>query len=153
MRFVEQGADIPNELIRAVTDGSATFLCGAGVSFRVGLPSFKTLTEQVYTRLGESSNEEAAERNAIASKEYDRALRSLEKRTHRPGTSSRVRDAVAALLATPSVVFPDHLALLQLSRDGDGRPRLITTNFDTLFERAARAPSVAVVSPVESATL
>jgi len=95
VRFVEQGADIPNELIRAVTDGSATFLCGAGVSFRVGLPSFKTLTEQVYTRLGESSNEEAAERNAIASKEYDRALRSLEKRTHRPGTSSRVRDAVA----------------------------------------------------------
>jgi SIR2-like domain len=142
VRFVEQGADIPNELIRAVTDGSATFLCGAGVSFRVGLPSFKTLTEQVYTRLGESSNEEAAERNAIASKEYDRALRSLEKRTHRPGTSSRVRDAVAALLATPSVVFPDHLALLQLSRDGDGRPRLITTNFDTLFERAARAGGI-----------
>jgi len=142
VRFVEQGADIPNELIRAVTDGSATFLCGAGVSFRVGLPSFKTLTEQVYTRLGESSNEEAAERNAIASKEYDRALRSLEKRTHRPGTSSRVRDAVAALLATPSVAFPDHLALLQLSRDGDGRPRLITTNFDTLFERAARAGGI-----------
>jgi SIR2-like domain len=86
-----------------------------------------------------------AERNAIASREFDRALRSLEKRTHRPGTPSRVRDAVAALLAAPSVAFPDHLALLQLSRDSDGRPRLLTTNFDTLFERAASAGGMADV--------
>ena len=97
MRFLEQGADIPDALIRAITNGSATFLCGAGVSFRVNLPSFKGLTERVYARLGESSNDEAAERNAIAGKEYDRALRSLEKRTHRPGTPSRVRSAVERL--------------------------------------------------------
>jgi len=152
VRFVEEGADIPDELIRAVTDGRATFLCGAGVSFRVDLPSFKALTERVYARLGESSNDEAAESNAIIRKEYDRALRSLEKRTHRPGTPSRVRGAVADLLVPPTVAFPDHLALLQLSRDGDGRPRLLTTNFDTLFERAALAggmsnvPSYAGVS-------
>lgn len=142
MRFVEQGADIPDELIRAVTDGSATFLCGAGVSFRVNLPSFKLLTECVYARLGETPDDEAAERNAIQSKEYDRALRSLEKRTHRPGTPSRVRDAVARELAPPAVAFPDHLALLHLSRDRDGRPRLLTTNFDTLFERAAHAAGI-----------
>jgi hypothetical protein len=37
MRFLEDGADIPDELIRAVTAGSVMFLCGAGVSFRVGL--------------------------------------------------------------------------------------------------------------------
>jgi len=150
VRFLEQGADIPDELIRAVTNGSATFLCGAGVSFRVNLPSFKELTERVYVRLGESPDEEAAERNAMASKEYDRALRTLENRTHRPGTPSRVRDTVAELLAAPAVAFPDHLALLQLSRDGDGRPRLLTTNFDTLFERAARfsaTTSALVIAP------
>jgi hypothetical protein len=145
VRFLEQGADIPDELIRAVTIGSATFLCGAGVSFRVNLPSFKKLTECVYARLGESPNDDPAERNAIGGKEYDRALRSLEKRTHRPGTPSRVRDAVAAILAAPDLVFPDHLALLQLSRDGNGRPRLLTTNFDTLFERAALADGMAGV--------
>jgi SIR2-like protein len=145
VRFLEQGSDIPDELIRAVTDGGATFLCGAGVSFRANLPSFMELTERVYARLGESPNDEPAERNAIASKEYDRALRSLEKRTHRPGTPSRVRDTVAELLATPAVAFPDHLALLQLSRDSDGRPRLLTTNFDTLFERAARGGGLADV--------
>jgi SIR2-like protein len=142
VRFLEQGADIPDELIRAVTNGSATFLCGAGVSFRVDLPSFKELTERVYARLGESPNDEPAEHNAIASKEYDRALRSLEKRTHRLGTTSRVRDTVAELLAAPAVAVPDHFALLQLSRDGYGRPRLLTTNFDTLFERAASAGGI-----------
>jgi hypothetical protein len=138
LRFVEQGADIPDELIRAVTDGSATFLYGAGVSFRVDLPSFKLLTDRVYALLGEAPHDEPAERIAIESQQFDQALRSLEKRTHRPRTPSRVRDAVARLLAPPAVALPGHLALLQLSRDGDGRPRLLTTNFDTLFERAAR---------------
>ncbi|RZM92380.1 hypothetical protein CWO91_40515 [Bradyrhizobium genosp. SA-3] len=152
LRFVEQGADVPDELVRAVTNGDATFLCGAGVSFRVKLPSFKQLTERVYARLGEAPDDEAAEHNAIESEEYDRALRSLEKRTHRPGTPSRVREAVAQELSPPAVPFPDHLALVELSRDRDGRPRLLTTNFDTLFERAAHdagmlnVPSYAGVS-------
>jgi hypothetical protein len=108
VRFLERGADIPDDLIRAVRDGSATFLCGAGVSFRVELPSFKQLTERVYERLGETPDDEPAERIAITEKQFDRALRSLEKRTHRRGTVSRVRTAVADLLAAPDVAFPDH---------------------------------------------
>ena len=51
MRFLEQGADIPDELIWAVTNGDATFLCGAGVSYRAKLPSFKQLTARIYARL------------------------------------------------------------------------------------------------------
>lgn len=65
MRFLESGADIPEELIRAVTSGSVTFLCGAGVSFRSGLPTFKQLTLDIYKELGESPDDEPAERNAI----------------------------------------------------------------------------------------
>jgi hypothetical protein len=146
MRFLENGPDVPDELIRAVTDGDAVFLCGAGVSRRVGLPSFEGLTEQVYGELGETRDNEPAERQAFERKEYDRALRSLEKRTHRPGTPSRVRIAVAKLLAAGDVDVHDHRALLQLSRDADGRPRLLTTNFDTLFERAAHAADLSVPS-------
>lgn len=137
MRFLEDGADIPDMLIRAANAGDVTFLCGAGVSLRVGLPSFKSLTENIYRSLGESSDEVLAERIAMGREEYDRALRSLEKRTHRPRTESRLRIAVADLLAVPSCDLPDHLALLKLSRDSDGRARVLTTNFDTLFERAA----------------
>jgi hypothetical protein len=147
MRFLEDGADIPNELIRAVNDGDAVFLCGAGVSRRVGLPSFEELSEQVYQELGETRLNEPAERRAFERTEYDRALRSLEKRTQGPGTPSRVRIAVAKLLAArDGVAVPDHLALLQLSRDAEGRPKLLTTNFDTLFERAAHAAGLNVPS-------
>jgi NAD-dependent SIR2 family protein deacetylase len=139
MRFLANGADIPDKLIRAVTDGNAVFLCGAGVSRRSNMPSFRGLTEHVYKKLGETHANEPAERIAFECKEYDRALRSLEKRTHRPQTESRVRTTVAQLLTAPDgVEVPDHLALLQLSRDNEGRPKLLTTNFDTLFERAAR---------------
>lgn len=139
MRFLPEGADVPDELIRAARSGGATFLCGAGISHRVGLPSFRRLTEQVYEQLGETRDDEGPEREAFARKEYDRVLRSLEKRTRRPGTaSSRVREATAALLAPVVTPLPDHRALLELSRDTDGRPRVLTTNFDTLFERAAK---------------
>jgi NAD-dependent SIR2 family protein deacetylase len=140
VRFLEKGTDVPDDLIRAVNEGSVTFLCGAGVSFRVGLPSFNALTKKVYERLGESWEDEPAERKAIEAEQYDRALRSLEKRTHLPKTQSRVRNAVAELLAAPDCALPDHLALLRLSRDPDGRPKILTTNFDTLFERARLRP-------------
>lgn len=145
MRFLDKGIDIPDDLIRAVNEGSATFLCGAGVSVRVGLPSFKTLTEEVYRRLGETWDDEPAERIAVAAEQYDRALRSLEKRTHLPKTDSRVRIATTDLLATAGRTLPDHLSLIQLSRDADGRPKLLTTNFDTLFEHAAIAGGFADV--------
>jgi SIR2-like domain len=144
MKFIEASADIPSELIHAVNDGEVIFLCGAGVSRGVGLPSFQKLTDDVYTSLGESQANEAAERIAYESKEYDRVLRSLERRTLLPGTDSRVRVAVADLLAPPNGAdLSRHLSLVHLSRDRSGRrPRLLTTNFDTLFERAAQEASI-----------
>lgn len=150
VQFLEETPDIPNDLIRAVTNGAATFLCGAGVSFRCNLPSFEALTTGVFGKLGETADNDPAEREAIRRREYDRALRSLEKRTHRPGTPSKLRGAVSELLIAPDGPFPDHLSLLQLSRDREGRPRLLTTNFDTLFERAARDAGMNVSSSAGS---
>jgi hypothetical protein len=147
MKFIEHSPEIPSELIRDVNDGNIVFLCGAGVSRGVGLPLFQELTDDVYARLGESQANEAAERIAYGRTEYDRVLRSLEKRTLLPGTDSRVRAAVAEILVTPDDVdLSRHLSLLHLSRDRVGRPRLLTTNFDTLFERAALQASITVTS-------
>jgi hypothetical protein len=146
MRFREDGADIPDDLIRSVSDGDAAFLCGAGVSMRVDMPSFGKLTDDIYSELGETRTNEPAERIAYERSEFDRALRSLEKRTHFPKATSRVRAATTKLLtAKGGVETRHHLALLQLSRDRDGRPRLLTTNFDTLFERAAQTAGLADV--------
>ena len=144
MRFLSDGPDIPDELIRAAQAGHVTFLCGAGVSMAAGLPNFRTLTERVYTALGEYTVEEAPEQRAFARQEYDRALRALEKRTRAPGSAlSRVREAVASLLQVPpDADLSRHQMVLQVSADADGRPRVLTTNFDTLFERArAGSPS------------
>lgn len=146
MRFFENSADIPDHLLQVVKQGTAVFLCGAGVSRRVGLPSFERLTELVYERLGESPSGEPAEQVAMQRTEYDRALRSLEKRTHRPGTDSRVREVVADLLRPPAGPLEAHEALLTLSRDHEGRARVVTTNFDTLFERAAKSCGLKIAS-------
>jgi SIR2-like domain len=138
MRFLENSPDIPDELIRAVSAGEVMFLCGAGVSFGAGLPTFKDLTKQVYATLGEDLRYEHAELTAFNQNEFDRALRSLEKRTNLPGMDSSVRTAVMTLLQPPSGAdLSRHLSILQLSRDRQGRAKITTTNFDTLFERAA----------------
>jgi hypothetical protein len=147
MKFIKTGADIPDELIRQVSQGEAVFLCGAGVSRGVGLPSFRELTDQVYAKLPEQFGSEAAERIAYDRAEYDRVLRSLEKRTHLPGTVSRVRTVVSEILARPGKAdLSRHKSLLRLSRDRSGRVRLLTTNFDTLFERATHDDGEPIVS-------
>jgi hypothetical protein len=74
MRFYPDGADIPADLINAVDEGNAVFLCGAGVSKRADLPLFDELTQQVYERMGEALGAAPAERRAFERGEHDRAL-------------------------------------------------------------------------------
>jgi NAD-dependent SIR2 family protein deacetylase len=147
MKFLPNSADIPPDLIRSVNDGDVIFLCGAGVSFGVGLPTFKKLTDDVYASIGEDRSHEAAEMVAYDKEEYDRVLRSLEKRTLLHGAESRVRVAVSQILKAPKEAdLAHHKSLLQLARDRDGRVRLLTTNFDTLFERAAKEEEISCES-------
>jgi hypothetical protein len=105
MKFLPHSADIPHDLIRSVGDGEVVFLCGAGVSLGVGLPTFKKLTDDVYTRMGENRTHEAAEMIAYDKEEYDRVLRSLEKRTLLHGTESRVRVAVSQYWKPPPALI------------------------------------------------
>src|SRR5436190_23165471 len=122
MRFIAGTPDIPDDLIKDVAEGHAVFLCGAGVSMRVGMPLFKELTEQIYADIGETPRNEAAEEEALKRGEYDRALRSLERRTRLPKAPSRVRVATTKLLTpAPDPAVPDHLNLLRLPRDPEGR--------------------------------
>lgn len=148
MRFAENGPEIPLDLVLAQEKGQTIFVCGAGVSRSVGLPLFRGLVEGVYKSLGEDWNLHPAEREGMREGgalegQYDRVLRCLERRLvasdapRNRGMRDRIRSAVRDVLTPPdNVDLANHLALLELSRDAEGRNRILTTNFDTLFERA-----------------
>ncbi|TVR84889.1 MAG: hypothetical protein EA405_00395 [Rhodospirillales bacterium] len=150
MKLRADGPDIPQELLTAQEKGEVLFICGAGVSKTVDLPLFRGLVEAVYSALGEHWRLHPAEREVMKSNgrlsgQYDRVLRSLERRLTPAGTGQasglreRLRDAVRAELQPPTdhdVDLGAHAALLELSRDSESKIRLVTTNFDTLFERA-----------------
>jgi NAD-dependent SIR2 family protein deacetylase len=146
MHFLPAGPDIPLELVAAQEKGETIFVCGAGVSRGVGLPLFRGLVEGVYQHLGEDWTLHPAEREVMRQGgqlggQYDRVLRCLERRlaaSNAPrnrGMRERIRAAVRQVLAAPdNVDLGNHLALLELSRDAEGCNRILTTNFDTLFE-------------------
>jgi hypothetical protein len=155
MRIADETADLPPALITEQERGDVVFLCGAGVSQRVGLPSFDRLTRQIYARLNERWEPHPAEMDAMEpgaghAKALDRALFALAKRLggHDPAARARVERqilaAVEAALAPPEAELSSHRDIARLSRDAEMRSRVVTTNFDTLFERAwplGEAPS------------
>ncbi len=130
MRFSDDGPDIPNELLVARDQGDVVFFCGAGVSLaRANLPDFVGLADQVITELGAAQNSPA--RNSDLA--VDRRFRLLE----REFEGQEVRDAVAARLRVDAAVdLTSHRTLLDLATSRGGVVRLVTTNFDGLFERA-----------------
>lgn len=150
MRFLADGADVPNELVAAHERGEVLFICGAGVSVTSGLPLFRGLVEEVYRRLNEDWRPHHAEAGVMQeagplAHQYDRMLRALERRLA-GGEQDRlrkmrdqIRRAVAAALTPPAAAdLTHHRIVLDLSRDQEARTRVVTTNFDTLFERAWR---------------
>jgi SIR2-like domain len=135
MQFIRGGPDIPDEVIEALEEGRLILFCGAGLSMPV-LPSFRGLVEKVYQRLHEDIGLDPAEAKAFKNRDFDRVLDLLERRVER----KEVRDAVIAELTTPATAPAGrHRHSLELAEAADGACRLVTTNFDDLFERAADA--------------
>ncbi|WP_129932447.1 MULTISPECIES: anti-phage defense-associated sirtuin Dsr1 [unclassified Pseudomonas] len=130
-QFVQNGPYIPERLLQAHEEGRVVFFCGAGISYPARLPGFSGLVDELYRRL--EPNASGVQKLAIKSKQYDTAVGLLEAEVGR----ERVRRTMASIL-TPDLRAPKatatHKALLNLARTRDGRTRLITTNFDRLFE-------------------
>ena len=61
MQFIENGCDIPEELLEAHAQGKVVFFCGAGVSkAKANLPDFIGLTREVLTQLHVPSDHKVA---------------------------------------------------------------------------------------------
>ncbi len=134
MQFVTNGPDIPERLLQAHEDGRVVFFCGAGISYPAGLPDFAGLVKKLYERL--SGPPDAEQRAAIRTRRFDTAIALLENKI--VGGREAVRRELANIL-TPnfeiSGATATHEALLTLSRNREERTRLVTTNFDRLFEK------------------
>jgi hypothetical protein len=143
MRFIAGGPDIPDDLIAARDSGDVIFFCGAGVSQHVAkLPGFEALGRAVVNSLGATSEsparrllEKALETGRMAGVggllATDRVFSLLE----REFETSDVRAAVAeAVRPKPGYALDAHRTLLALATSRGGATRLVTTNFDLLFE-------------------
>ncbi len=139
MQFVTNGPDIPERLLQAHEDGRVVFFCGAGISYPAGLPDFAGLVKELYERL--SGPLDTEQRAAIRTRRFDMAIALLENKI--VGGREAVRRELANIL-TPnfdaSGATATHEALLTLSRltlsrNREERTRLVTTNFDRLFEK------------------
>lgn len=147
MRFVDLGPDIPDELLLALDEGRVVFFCGAGVSrAKAELPDFFGLADQVLGTLGVPDDSPAVKILTEA--------REIEARTGVPGLISAdrifgllerdflerdIERAVAQALApSKGVNLWAHELLLDLATTKEGVTKLVTTNFDRLFDDCGR---------------
>lgn len=152
MRFHDGGPSLPHRLLKAADEGQVVWVCGAGASrARAKLPDFTGLVRSVVEDLrplpgGMVSRLLAAEEALHRAKppielppgisglvSADRLFGLLEVEFPTPA----VEAAVARALRTPTGIdLSAHEILLRLATVR-GRTRLVTTNFDLLFEVAA----------------
>src|SRR6185369_2818065 len=143
MRFHADGLSIPDELLVARDEGRVIFFCGAGVSHAcAGLLDFFGLAEKVTSGLGVSEDDPILKLITEAQNldqrtgfsgliSADRIFGLLE----RVFTVREIETAVAnALKPASDVDLSARRIMLDLARSTEGKTRLVTTNFDLLFE-------------------
>lgn len=147
MRFLVDGPSIPNELLIARDEGRVLFFCGAGVSrARAGLPDFFGLADAVVQKLRVPASRpvckllrEAREIDARVGVSgllsADRMFGLLE----RDFATADIEQAVSQALKPNSMCdLSAHRMLLDLATTPQGSVRLVTTNFDRLFDDCGR---------------
>jgi hypothetical protein len=133
MQFVKNGPDLPERLLQTHEDGRVVFFCGAGISYPARLPGFKGLVKAIYDGLGRVPT--TIEQSAIKAGQYDTVIGLLE--ADIVGNRQVVREQLSKIL-TPDLsarnATSTHEALLALAKNREGGYRLVTTNFDRIFE-------------------
>jgi hypothetical protein len=139
MQFVINGPDIPDDLLQAHEEGRVVFFCGAGISYPAGLPGFEGLVNRIYQQIGTVRS--PIEQDAYKRSQFDATLNLLEDRLPGRRQGLAMRKALAQSLK-PNLrrkgSTDTHAALLQLAKCREGSLRLVTTNFDRVFERVAK---------------
>ena len=154
VQFVSNGPHLPVRLLQAHEDGRVVFFCGAGISMPKLLTklnplarskplNFASLVDSLYTEFGVTPN--PRQERAIEAGQYDIAVGLLEPEI--VGGREEVRRALSSILTDQTKPNMDtaHGYLLELSKNrDDGGTRLVTTNFDRLFEDAIKVNKLQV---------
>ncbi len=150
MRFFENGPAIPDELLHARDEGRVVFFCGAGVSrAKAKLPDFFGLAKKVMKTLGvqadrparkllEEAHNVEAQTGVAGVIAADRIFGLIE----RDFPPNSIEAAVASALrpsAEPDLTA--HRTILDLATTKEGLVRIVTTNFDRLFDDCRRLKS------------
>ncbi len=139
MQFVANGPNIPDELLQAHEEGRVVFFCGAGISYPAGLPGFGGLVESIYDKTG--TVPKPIEERAFNNGQFDATLNLLEDRLPGQRQGLLMRKALAEALK-PNLrkkgATDTHAALLHLARNRQGMLKLVTTNFDRVFDKVAK---------------
>jgi hypothetical protein len=154
LRFFVNGPSLPDELLTARDEGRVLFFCGAGVSrenahlpdffglARAVLAKLRALPDSRASKLVEASQNLGAISGVGSVIAADRIFGLLEQDFPVPNIERAVGDI---LRPAADVNLRAHQILLDLCRNTDGKVRLVTTNFDRLFEAAA--PKAVVWTP------
>lgn len=150
MRFIADGPSIPDELVTAHDEGRVILFCGSGVSrARAKLPDFMGLAASVLDAIG--SAPESRARKVKEAAENAPKIDGLGALIAADTIFSQLEDEfpldliqkhVARALHKPDADLAAHRILLDLAHGPDGVIRLVTTNFDRMFE--ACEPEIAM---------
>ena len=131
LRNSENGPEFQDGFLDSLLAGDVIFLCGTGVS-SPQMPDFRRLVERTCELLDVERT--ASEELAFGEGRFEEVLGSLSRRLSDP---QAVTNTVSGLLAAPdNPILDQHRTILRLSRNLDNQVCVVTTNFDTLLERA-----------------
>ena len=157
MRFFESGPNIPDQLLERRDQGRVVFLCGAGVSINAGLPTFYKLTKYVVDFFDppKDSDIESAFRPWVEDSKtgknrpkapLDQIFHLLYQEYGREEVNTLVADHLREGQAD-GVNNTEHSIIARISSDQEGRPQIVTTNFDLLFEPAIAEATRKIYEP------
>lgn len=140
MRFFANGPNIPDLLLQRCDQGRVVFLCGAGVSLKAEMPTFVELTQHVVEFLSPPDGSPiSAAFKPWLKKDYDGPRVPLDQIFHllyQEYGRQDVNSLVSERLSQKNIagISHEHSVIARISSDPEGRPQIVTTNFDRLFD-------------------
>ena len=154
MRFYCDGPNITDLLLERRDQGRVVFLCGAGVSIGAGMPDFLGLTAEVMDFFDPPTDSglfkafqpwrDATDDDTIPKIPLDQIFQQL----YRDYPRNEVNTIIAERLCAENIAQSRHHNILKrLSADQNGKPQIVTTNFDRLFELGSDEQQLSIYEP------